>query len=423
MSASVGIIFSAKPHSVSLFNMPRILHHLKQPYRGISRNMWLLALAMFINRSGAMVLVFMSVYLTKHMQFTIPQAGVVISMFGIGSLVGAYIGGKLVDRIGFYPILVGSLLLCGLMMITLGQMHRYPLIAFFTFMVTATGDAFRPANSASIAVYTKKENYPQSIALNRLAMNLGFTIGPMIGGILAVYNYQLLFWADGLTCIAASAFIFFVLPRPARMHQEIESTDNETTEPNIQSSPFQDKSYLFFLVFTCLYATAFFQFFSSLPLFYKESYQLSEKHIGWLLAFNGMGVAVVEMLLINYIQHRWTRFRFISLGVVLLMGAYLVLIPVHSIWILVLSMIWITASEMLAMPFMSTYAITRAPRSAMGRYTALYSMSWSMAQIMAPIIGTSIIARFGFDTLWFVLSGIALISFIGFRWLAQSEKN
>ena len=87
---------------------------LTKAYSGISREMWLLAAAMLINRSGSMVLLFMSVYLTKEKHFSIPQAGIVMSMFGIGSLVGAFIGGKLVDRIGFYPILIWSLILSGL---------------------------------------------------------------------------------------------------------------------------------------------------------------------------------------------------------------------------------------------------------------------------------------------------------------------
>ncbi|MBK7763957.1 MAG: MFS transporter [Bacteroidetes bacterium] len=393
-------------------------------YSGISRNMWLLASAMLINRSGSMVLVFMSVYLTKYKHFSIPQAGIVMAMFGIGSLVGAFIGGKLVDKIGFYPILIWSLILSGLMLICLGHMQSFPLVAFFTFLVTAMGDAFRPANTASIASYTSKENYPRSIALNRLAMNLGFTIGPLIGGLLATYNYKLLFWADGLTCMAAGLFIYFVLPKPKKVeHTKEEAIAHQAKIDSKQFSPYKDKAYLWFVFFTCLYATSFFQIFSSLPLYYKDVYHLSEKHIGWLLAFNGMGVAVIEMVLIYYIQHRWTQFKFISLGVGLLIMAYLMLVPLHSIYILIGSMMIMTVSEMLAMPFMSTYAMNKSPKVSMGQYMALYSMSWSLAQILAPIVSTRVIEHFGYEILWITLSGIAMISFIGFRWLEGYENS
>jgi MFS family permease len=138
-------------------------------------------------------------------------------------------------------------------------------------MVTATGDAFRPANSASISTYSSKENYPQAIALNRLAMNLGFTVGPILGGLLATVSYTFLFWADGLTCIFAAAFIWFVLPTPVKKiatsrKDEIDTTekiDEDTPSQKAVKSqatqgPYKDTMYMAFLVFTTLYATAFF---------------------------------------------------------------------------------------------------------------------------------------------------------------------
>lgn len=400
------------------------LNSFTRAYAGINRNMWLMASAMFINRCGGMVLLFMSVYLTGHMKFSIPQAGVVMAMFGTGSLVGAFLGGKLVDKIGYYPVLIWSLLLSGVMLLILGQMHSYWLIAIFTFLVTATGDAFRPANAASISTYASQENYPRAIALNRLAMNLGFTIGPVLGGLLASVKYELIFIADGLTCIAAGLFIYFVLPAPNRLLSKApdpESPSEEIKEVKLPASPYRDKLYLFFLVFTALYATTFFQFMTSLPLYFKLSYHLNEKHIGWLMAFNGIGVSVIEMFLIYHIQHRWTQFKFISLGILLLGFGFLVLIPFHSIWILVLSMLLITMSEMFAMPFMSTFAINRAPKAGMGRYMALYSMSWSVAQILSPMLGTRIIDFAGFPVLWYTLGVMAFISFLGFRWLESLQ--
>jgi MFS family permease len=400
---------------------------IQNTYGGISKHMWILATAMFINRCGSMVLLFMSVYLTKHMHLTIPQAGVVMAMFGAGSLVGAFAGGKLVDKLGYYPIMIVSLLLSGIMLLILGYMQSYLLIAVFTFLVTATGDAFRPANAASISHYSSKEHYPRSIALNRLAMNLGFTIGPVLGGLLASVNYHFLFWADGLTCISAALFIYVVLPKPSQIKEQTDTVhtnqEPETAPPAggvNYDSPYQDHFYLGFIVCTTLYATAFFQFFTSLPLYYKNVYHLPEKHIGWLMAFNGFGVVLIEMFLIYYIQQKWTQFKFISLGIVLLAAGFLILIPLHGITILILSMFLITLSEMFAMPFMSTYAMTRAPKISMGQYMALYSMGWSTAQILAPVIGTTIIDRYGFDILWIVLSGIALIAFIGFRWLEKA---
>lgn len=408
-----------------------MLNYIRQAYGGIHINIWILATAMFINRCGSMVLLFMSVYLTKNLHFSIPEAGIVLSMFGFGSLCGAFIGGKLVDKIGFYPILIWSLLLSGCCIIILGQVQNYWLVAIFTFMMNATGDSFRPANSASISYYSSKKDYTRSIALMRLAMNLGFTIGPVLGGILAAISYKFLFWADGLTCMFASAFIFIILPGKMDKNKKVqaktpETSTNETEFLPESISPYKDKHYLIFLVCTTIYATAFFQFFTSLPLFFKTVYELKEKQIGLLMACNGIGVAVIEMFLINYIQHKWTKFNFISLGAFLLAVSFFVLIPYHHIVVLFLCMVFLTFSEMFAMPFMSTYAINKSTKAFIGQYTALYSMSWSVAQITSPIIGTNVIARGGFTILWLVLIGLALISLLGFQWLQrhnQTEQN
>ncbi len=377
-------------------------------YAGISHEMWILAITMLINRCGSMVLLFMSVYLTAELKFTIPQAGVVLAMFGLGSLAGAFAGGKIVDRFGFYPVLIWSLVLSGVMILVLGYMQNYYLVSFFTFMVTATGDMFRPANSAAIHTYSKSENYPQSIALNRLAMNLGFTVGPMLGGFLAQKSYSFLFWADGITCILAAVFLRILLP--VKYSTDKKSTDKEQHKEN---SPYFDKNYLYFLLFTCLYALCFFQFITAFPLYFKNAYQLSEQSIGLLMALNGVGVAAIEMFLIYYIKDKWTQFNFISLGIILLILAFLVLIPFHGIFVLIISVLLLTMSEMLAMPFMSTFSLNRAQGKNMGDYTALYAMSWSLALIAAPVIGTQVINHFGFNVLWGFIAVVAVIALAG----------
>lgn len=392
----------------------QIKNTILNAYSGIRREMWLLAVAMLINRSGSMVLLFMSVYLTKEKHFSIEQAGIILSLFGVGSLVGAFVGGKLVDRFGFYPILIWSLVLSGCMIIALSFVANFYLIGTLTFLVTSTGDAFRPANSASISAYSDAEHYAQSIALNRLAMNIGFTIGPMLGGFLAHYSYTFLFWADGITCILAACFIYLFLP--------YRTLDKKTTGAKSENlSPYRDKHYLFFLLLTCLYAMSFFQLLTTLPLYYKNVYLLSERNIGWLMALNGIGVAVIEMFLIYYIKNRWQHFQLIGWGVLLLIAAFVSLVLTKSIWILVLNIVLLTFSEMLAMPFMSTHSLQRAQNRNTGDYMALYSMSWSIALILAPLLGSQIIAWQGYQALWLSIAGCGVLTWFGFKVLAKQE--
>ena len=126
-------------------------------YSGLSRNTWLLSVVMLVNRSGTMVLPFMTIYLTG-IGFSLFQAGIVVGMFSAGAICGGYVGGKLTDKIGFYRIQLITLIGGGCLFILLGLMKSYALICLFTFILSLVNEAFRPANNTAIAIYSRPEN-------------------------------------------------------------------------------------------------------------------------------------------------------------------------------------------------------------------------------------------------------------------------
>ncbi|HET7897917.1 MAG TPA: MFS transporter, partial [Flavisolibacter sp.] len=166
----------------------------KNAYAGIPRPAWWLAVVMFVNRSGTMVIPFLTVYLT-HEGFSLQQAGYVMGAFGLGSIVGGYLGGRLTDRLGSFYVQFSSLFLNGVLFIVLGRMHTLWQYAACIFVLSSLGEAFRPANAAAIAAYSNDSNRIRCYSLNRLAINLGWSIGPAVGGVLASIHYSYLFWA------------------------------------------------------------------------------------------------------------------------------------------------------------------------------------------------------------------------------------
>ncbi len=389
-------------------------------FSGLSSTIWFLSLAMFINRCGTMVIIFMSVYATKQLNFSIKQAGTIMAMFGVGSLIGVFISGKLTDKIGYYKIMFVSLFVGGSLFLVLAQLNTFYPIAICTFFVSLFGDAFRPANMAAIAKFSKPENFTRSLSLNRLAVNLGFSVGPALGGLLAQHNYKNLFYADGFTCILAALVIaFFVKVKNNQTSKVIE--DNHHNKVNI--SPFKDRPYMFFTFLGILYATAFFQMFSTMPIYYKDLHHLTEQKIGLLMAFNGISVAVIEMVLIYKIENKLKPLQFAMIGSALLMLNYLILLfAVNFAWLL-FSMLLITISEMLAMPFMTTYMINRAGPERKGSYASVYSMTWSVAQIISPIIATQTIAIAGHNALWILFALLGLTVTLGMYILHRYNEN
>ncbi|MFM9050750.1 MAG: MFS transporter, partial [Bacteroidota bacterium] len=159
----------------------RLLSLYKQAFSGLQRNIWILSLAMFINRSGSMVLLFTSLYMTKDLGFGIGEAGLIMSFYGIGSVTGSYLGGWLTDRINYFSVMIWALIGCGLVLLLMLWARTPAMIGIIMFAYPLIGDMFRPANSAAIAAYSTNENLTRSVSLVRLAVNLGFSVGPAAG--------------------------------------------------------------------------------------------------------------------------------------------------------------------------------------------------------------------------------------------------
>jgi MFS family permease len=133
----------------------------KNAYSGLTRRIWLLAVVMLINRCGTMVLAFMTLY-CNHRGYTETQGGFAVAVYGIGSLVGAFIGGRISDTFGFYKVQLVALFGGGIMFIILGQMDSYVTICICIFFTSMINESFRPANSTAIAFYSTPENRTQS---------------------------------------------------------------------------------------------------------------------------------------------------------------------------------------------------------------------------------------------------------------------
>ena len=196
----------------------RTISLYKDAYSGLSSSTWWLSVVMLVNRSGTMVIAFMTIYLTLSLGETISRAGIVMGLFGLGAVVGGFLGGRLTDKLGFYPVQIGTLIGGGILFIILGQMRSYPLICVFSFLLSMVNEAFRPANATAVAHYSTEANRTRSYALNRLAINLGWAVGSAVGGVIASINYELLFWVDGITNIIAAFLMMYLLPASKKLY-------------------------------------------------------------------------------------------------------------------------------------------------------------------------------------------------------------
>lgn len=364
-----------------------------------------------------MVVPFMTIYLTRPaMGYSLGQAGAVVGFFGLGSVCGGWIGGRLTDKIGFHRVQVFTLAGGGLLFMVLGQLKSYPLICGCAFVLNLVNDAFRPANSTAIAAYSKEENRTRSYSLNRLAINLGWALGGTIGGILASVNIHLLFWVDGGTNLMAALLLHFFLGHSSNrgVPRKVETAGEQAP------SPYKDKVYLAFIACTIAYAACFFQLFSVLPVFYKRVFQMPEYMIGLLMTMNGLLIACFEMVLVFQMEGRRQNLVYVFYGTSLVGLTYflLTILPTH-VATAYFCMFLMTGGEILSMSFLNSFWISRTQVANRGQYAGLYTMAWSAAQVIGPAGGAEIAQHAGFRTLWWIVSGVCLLAAFGFRRLRQ----
>ncbi len=390
----------------------------RNAYSGLPLSMWWLALVMFINRSGTMVIPFLTVYLTTK-GYTLAQAGYVMAAFGSGSILGGYLGGRLTDRFGFHYVQVFSLLLNGILFIILGQMQNFWQITICIFVLSSLGEAFRPANSAAIAAYSDETNRTRCYSLNRLAINAGWAVGPAVGGFLAHRSYSLLFWADGLTCIFASLFLLVILPSSKEMsnQKKIQSQSPKTR------NAYRDSIFLWGMFYIFLVGICFFQMFSILPVYYKDYLKLDETTIGWLLAMNGLIIVLIEMVLVYKLENRGRAVQYMMLGSLLIGLAFLMLDIAPLLIVAVSSMIVITFGEMLLFPFMNNFWVNRSDDSNRGQYAGIYTMSFSAAIVLAPTFASQIATWLGFPALWMINCLVCCLASVGYLLLKKRMSH
>ncbi|MGD9345945.1 MAG: MFS transporter [Candidatus Aminicenantes bacterium] len=391
----------------------------REAYYGLPSHSWILFAVLLVNASGMMVLFFLSLYLTRERGFTVAQAGRALSIFGLGSLVGTYLGGWLSDRMGSTNVQKFSLFFCGMFYISLGQLHSLWSIYIMIFILSIASGLMFPANATSMARLCPPEVTTKGFALNRLANNIGATIGPAVGGMLALRNYVLLFWVDGFTCLAA-VVVFILLWKKPEEHLRVVAGEQSPSG----RSPWRDVPFLLLLPIVVFWGAIFFQLIATFPLYMKNVYLLPENRIGLLIMINTLMIITLEMLIIHWIGTR-SLTRFIALSF-FLTGLGFALMPLgRSFAHAALTVAVWTLGEMLSMPLLGSLIAVRAGPGSQGRYMGLFSFSFSLSMILGPIIGTAVYGKYGADTLWFgcgVMGLLLSVAFILLSRMLEDEK-
>ena len=394
--------------------MKNIYLNYVESFKGLSKDIWYLSFVSLVNRAGTMVIPFLSLYLTNDLNYNESQVKWVLVSFGIGSVLGSWIGGKLTDKFGFYKVMVVSLFITGINFILLQYITSFLWLCIGILITITIADTFRPAVMVSIKTFSKPENQTRSIGLLRLAINAGMGIGPTLAGLLIVLDgYTTLFWLDGLTCIIAIFMFVKLVKNPNGKPKE--KTESESKE---SSTVYKDFTYLIFCAVCFLFGMAFFQLIGIFHLYYNQIFELNEFEISLILFLNTGIIVLFEMPMLNFLEKKHIAVtKYMMIACFLLVISFLVLYENYWIGILVISMILMTFGEMLGFPYTNKFALDRAKEGQEGSYMALYTVSLALAVIFCPLISMTIIEDFGYQLNWLFCVGYGFFGILLSYWV------
>jgi MFS family permease len=369
-------------------------------YLTLPRTVHVLCVGILINRAGTLLVPFLTLYLQSRMGLGIETATRIMGAYGAGALVAALVGGQLADHFGRKRVMVGSLAGGAAVLALFPLLQSSWQVAGGLFVFAMIGEMYRPATQAMIADLVEPERRPQAYALMYVAVNVGFAIAPVIGGLLAATSFRWLCWVDALTN-AAYAVILLVMVRethPASGAGEDGAVVDRVGWRTALGVISRDGTMLAFCAGIVLVGLSFMQVASTFPL-YLGQLGIDAKQYGRIIAINGLMITLLQLPFSSLVAH-WRRDRvMIASGVVLGVGFFLNAFARTPWQFAAVVVVW-TVGEMMNAVFAPTIVSELAPTALRGRYMGMFTMCFSSAAMFGAPLGGMVLARGGGRALW-----------------------
>ena len=369
------------------------------PYKGLKElphDMWALFFTSLINRSGTMVIPFLALYLTKKIGASPAEAGTALLVYGAAAFLAAPLTGKLSDKIGSIKVMKFALYGSGLLFFAYSFISDYNWILVATFVLAAVNEAFRPANLSLITEIVTPAQRRMAFALNRLAINAGMSIGPVIGGFLTLIDYHYLFYANAAASIAAG--IYFSSVKWSSLSSEKEEEANEQ-KPKVRFAILNDKYFLFFLFAVIPANLVFFQHLGALPLYIVDDLGFTTAAFGLFGAINTVIIIFLEVPLNNWMNDTPYK-KSLMIGALLAGIGFGGFAIATTTFPLIVAIVVFTFGEMIFFPVTAAYTSEIAPADRRGEYMGYYQMTFSFAFSAGPWLGTVVYQNYGSVILW-----------------------
>ncbi|MEU6084537.1 MFS transporter [Streptomyces sp. NPDC047108] len=390
---------------------------VRESVSGLPRAFWWLWTSTLINRLGGFVATFMALYLTMERGYSASYAGLVAALHGLGAAVSSVGAGVMTDRLGRRPTLFAAQLSTAASVALLGFMSHPVAIAAVAFLVGMTSNASRPAVQAMMADIVAPEDRVRAYSLNYWAINLGFAVSSAGAGFVAEHSYLLGFLIEAGMTLVCAVVVFVKLPesRP----EVVRDADGREQRPPISiGTVLRDRRYMSVVALSFLMALIFMQGYVALPVAMGED-GFSSSDFGAAVAVNGVLIVALQIPVTRFIEHRDPRRLMIAaallagygFGITAFAGSLAVYVLTVCVW---------TLGEIIASPTNMGLVVRLSPTHGRGRYQGMFTLSWSLAALTAPVVGGLVIDAYGADWLWAGVAVVGTVAALGF-WLVLRD--
>jgi MFS family permease len=385
---------------------------LKSQIGGLPRPFWALWGGTLVNRLGTMVMPFTGVYLTQSRGLSVAAAGLVMGVFGAGSLLSQLVAGVLADRIGRRATLSGGMLATAACMLALGYSTSLPAILASMFALGLVIDVYRPASNALVADLVSAEERPRAYGLLFWAINLGYSVGMTAGGWLAGLGFVWLFWIDAVSSVVFAVLVWRAVPETRPETRQVTGGFGVVL---------RDRVMVGFTLVALGNALVYSQTMTMLPVAMTGVVKLSPQEFGVAMALNGILIVVVQPLVSGWLGRRDPA-RTFALGLAVMGVGFAMTAYVTNVLGLAVTIVIWTAGEIVTAGIPGAIVAALAPAELRGRYSGLFGFSWSLSAVLAPLLGGPLL-ELGSGALWFTIGGVGLASAAGMLLLGPAVRR
>ena len=414
-----------------------MIFKLKSLYHEYPRQYWLMITGLVLaTAGGSMIWPFMLIYASGKLNLPLSTVATLISINAGTGLISSILAGTLADKIGRKVVMNISLTMTGLAYLFLMRAETYPQFALLMVMIGLSNPLYQVGADAMLADIIPSEKRTDAYAINRIANNAAFAMGPAVGGFLATRSYDLAFYGASAGFLAYSVLLFFLA------HETLDKTAsqrvNDSASQRIGESAIRgakesvnrsgygtvlrDGKYMIYVILIGLGLIAPTMLWILMPVYTKTNFGIPEALYGWIPTTNALMCVFVQYFVTSITRHKRTLSVVAAGMFIYALGAGSVAL-MSGFWGFWLSMVILTFGELTLVPTSSKYVADRAPADLRGRYMSVYWIGWGLARTASPLVGGFLNDALAPRAIWLGALTLGLVSTFGLFLLARREAS